>query len=268
MFSCEAPMSIRLALLVLVAVPLVAQSRFEGTWEMKMSTLQFSGPAEDYMIASGIYHCLSCTPKVDVKADGSDQKVEGHEIYYDTISVHILDSRSVDFTFKKDGKPVARSKETVAENGKTMLEEFQNLGARETVTGKAHFIRIGDSPAGTHALSGKWQMRSIRNATQAGTLTTYTSISNGFRISDGNESFEARFDGKDYPLGRDWLTTVSIKLIDQDTLEETDKHQGQILTVSRMTLSKDGKTMLVESTDQQRGTTMTYVAEKHSKAAK
>lgn len=261
-------MSIRLAVLVLSAVPLIAQTRFEGTWEMKMSSLQFSGPAEEYMIASSIYQCLSCAPRVEVKADGSDQKVEGHEIYYDTISVRILDSRSVDFTFKKDGKPVARSKETVAENGKTMLEEFQNLGGRETVTGKARFIRVGDSPAGAHALSGKWQMRSIRNATQGGTLTTYTSISNGFRISDGKESFEAKFEAKDYPLGRDWLTTVSLKLIDKDTLEETDKHQGEILTVSRMTISKDGKTMRVESTDLQRGTTMTYIAEKRSKAAK
>lgn len=34
------------------------------------------------------------------------------------------------------------------------------------------------------------------------------------------------------------------------------------MTVSRMTLSKDGKTMGVESIDKQRGTTMTYTAEK------
>jgi hypothetical protein len=33
----------------------VAQSRFAGTWEMKMDTLQFSSPPEDYLFADGMY---------------------------------------------------------------------------------------------------------------------------------------------------------------------------------------------------------------------
>src|SRR5436305_5580828 len=229
---------------------------------MRMDTLRFSGTPEDYLITNGMYRCLSCSPPVDVKADGTDQAVAGHEIYYDTIAIRILDGRSVEFTFKKQGRPVALSKETVSPDGKTMLEEFQNLGGKESVSGRAGFMRVGQKPTGSHALSGKWQMRSIRNDTQAGTLTTYRSVPNGLRISDGRESFEAKFDGKDYPLGRDWLTTVSLALVDENTLEETDKHQGEIMTVSRMTVSKDGKTMRVESMDKQRGTTMTYTAEK------
>jgi hypothetical protein len=263
-------MPIRLAAcLFLAAAPLWAQTRFDGTWEMKMDTLQFSGAPEEYFIANSEYQCLSCVPKVDVKADGTDQSAAGHENYYDTIAVRVLDGRSVNFTFRKLGRPVALSKETVSPDGRTMLEEFQNLGGKESVAGKAGFIRVGEAPAGSHALSGKWQMRSIRNDTQAGTLTTYRSIPNGLRISDGSDSFEAKFDGKDYPVGRDWLTTVSLTLVNQNTLEETDKHQGEIMTVSRMTLSKDGKTMGVESMDKQRGTTMTYTAEKvPSKARK
>jgi hypothetical protein len=246
----------------LLACPLLAQTRFDGTWEMKMGTLQFSGAPEDYVIANGVYQCRSCVPPVDVRTDGKDHKVAGHEMYYDTIAVRVLDAHSVEFTFKKEGKPVARSKEIVSANGKTMLEVFQNLGGKEAVTGKAGFLRVGAASPGSHALSGKWQMRSIRNNTQAGTLTTYRSIPNGFSISDGAESFEAKFDGKDYPLGKDWLSTVSLQLIDENTLQETDKHQGEILTVSRMTISKDGKAMRVESMDKQRGTTMTYTAEK------
>lgn len=256
-------MPIRLAaVLFLAAAPMLAQTRFDGTWKMKMDTLRFSGPPEEYLIANAVYQCLSCVPKVDVKADGTDQSAAGHENYYDTIAIRILDDRSVNFTFKKLGRAVALSKETVSPDRRTMLEEFQNLGGKESVTGKAGFIRVGEAPAGSHTLSGKWQMRSIRNDTQAGTLTTYRSIPNGLRISDGSDSFEAKFDGKDYPLGRDWLTTVSLTLVDENTLEETDKHLGEIMTVSRMTLSKDGKTMGVESIDKQRGTTMTYTAEK------
>ena len=52
-----------------------AQSLFDGTWEMKMDTLQFSGSPEDYLFADGMYHCKSCIPKVDVKTDGLTTKL-------------------------------------------------------------------------------------------------------------------------------------------------------------------------------------------------
>jgi len=45
-------------------------------------------------------------------------------------------------------------------------------------------------------------------------------------------------------------------------MDETDKHDGKVMTVSHMSVSQDGKTMTVESSDKQRGTTMTYTAEK------
>lgn len=250
------------ALLFLVSPALFAQTRFDGTWRMKMSTLEFSGASEEYLIADGIYHCLSCTPKVDLKTDGTDYKVTGHEVYYGTIAVRVLDAHSLDFTFKKDGKLVATSKETVAADGKTMVEEFRNALQTDPVTGKAGFVRVSAGPAGAHALSGKWQMRTIKNDTEAGTLTTYRSIPNGLKIISGRESYEAKFDGKDYPVGKDLRSTVSLALIDKNTFEETDKRDGKILTVSRMTVSKDGTIMTIESTDKQRGGTMTYTAEK------
>lgn len=247
---------------LLAAAPLLAQTRFDGTWRMKMQTLAFSGTPEEYLIADGIYHCVSCTPKVEVKTDGADHKIGGHEAYYDTIAVRVLDARSLDFSFKKNGKFVAWSKETVASDGKTMLEEFRNTPETDAVTGKAGFIRVANGPAGSHALSGKWQMRTIHNDTEAGTLTTYRSIANGFRIISGRESYEAKFDGRDYPVGKDPHYSMSLKLIDENTFEETDKHDGKVLTVSRMTVSKDGTIMTVESVDKQRGTTMTFTAEK------
>jgi hypothetical protein len=253
----------RLAVLLLLATsPLLAQTRFDGTWMMKMDTLQFSGTPEEYLVDHGLYRCLSCIPPVDVKSDGSDQKVAGHDAYYDTMSARILDEKSVEFIFKKNGKVVARSSETVSVDGKTMLEEFTNTAEPDPVTGKAGFIRVGDAPAGAHALSGKWQMRTIKNATEAGTLTTYRSIPGGLNILNGRQSYDVKFDGKDYPIGGDRHATVSLKLIDDFTMEEVDKNDGKILTIIRMSLSQDGKTMKVESSDKLRGGTMTYTAEK------
>jgi hypothetical protein len=227
-----------------------------------MDTLQFSGTPEEYLIDHGIYQCLSCVPQVDVRADGSDHKIAGHEAYYDTIAARILDGKSVELAFKKNGKPSAVSTDTVSSDGQTMIEEFSNNMQGETVTGKAAFIRVGKGPSVSHPLSGQWQMLTIKNYTRAGTLTTYQTTTNGMKISDGSESYEAKFDGKDHPVNGDSHSTVLHELVDENTMEETEKRDGKIVSVTLMTLSKDGKSMKVEVADKQRGQTMTYTAEK------
>jgi hypothetical protein len=251
-----------LALLLFVPSFLFAQSRFDGTWEMKMDTLQFSGPPEDYLFADGMYHCKSCIPKVDVKTDGVDQKVVGFP-NYDTLAVRILDSNSVEFTMKKEGKLTFVCTETVSPDGQTMTEEFTNTMEAETVTGKAGFARVGKGPAGAHALSGKWRMDTVKNASRAGTLTTIQTTADGMRFSDGSQSYEAKFDGTDRPASGDSAqSTASLKRIGDYTIEETSKQDGKVVGVKRMTISKDGKSMTVEAADKKRGTTMTYTAEK------
>jgi len=248
--------------LFLVTSTLSAQARFDGTWEMKMDTLEFSGPPEVYLIEKGIYHCSSCVPPVNVITDATDQKVTGHEYFYDTVAVKIIDELTVRFTFKKQGKPAAVSTETVSRDGRGMIEEFSNITEGETVTGHAGFTRVKQGPAGSHPLSGEWRMDTVHNSSAAGTLTTFESIDGGLKISDGIQTYAAKFDGIDYPIGRSGHATIALKLIDDYTLEETDKRDGKLVTTARMTIAKDGKTMKVESTDKQRGTTMTYTAQR------
>ena len=57
---------------------------------------------------------------------------------------------------------------------------------------------------------------------------------------------------------------VSLKRIGNDTIEETDKRDGKVVGVSKMTVSADGKWITVEYTNKQRGTTTTYKMEKQS----
>jgi len=249
------------ALVLFAPSLLVAQSRFDGTWEMKMDTLRFSGNPEKYLLEKGIYHCVTCVPSVDVKADGTDQMVTGH--YFDTIAVRILDEKSVEFTQKKNGKATFAVIETVSPDGRMMTEKFTNTMGAETVSGTARFTRVSVGPNGSHALSGEWQMQTVKNATRAGTVTTYQSTAGALYISDGGQRYEVKFDGKDYPAGWDPAhATTSLKVIDDYRIEETDKQDGKVVVVTMMTVSKDGKSMKVESNDKLRGSTMTYTAEK------
>ena len=252
----------RLLLLLLLAPSLLfAQSRFDGTWRMKMETLRFSGTPEEYLLDKGIYHCLTCSPRVDVQADGSEQQVTGH--YFDRISVRVIDAKSVEFIQKKNGKATFAVVETVSADDKTMTEEFINTMGPEIVKGKAEFLRVRKGPTGAHPLSGAWQMQTVRNATRAGTLTTYRSTADGLEISDGGPGYEVKFDGKDYPTSWDPAhATTSLKAVDESTIEQTDKQDGKVAVVTTMTVSADGRSMKVESDDKLRGTSMTYTAEK------
>ena len=250
-----------LVVLVFASSLLFAQSRFDGTWEMKMDTLEFSGPPEEYVLNEGMYHCLSCVPRVDVKADGGEQKVTG-QLHFDTISVRVVDPNSVEFAFKKEGKLLFACTETVSPNGTTMTEEFTETPASQRVTGHALFKRVAAGPVGSHALSGSWEMRTVKNVSSTGPTTTYQTIKDGLKISTGSQHFEAKFDGKDYPVQGNPSQHVTLKRISEYEIEETDKQDGAVTRVALMTVSKDGKSMRVESTDKQRGGTMTYTAEK------
>ena len=73
---------------------------------------------------------------------------------------------------------------------------------------------------------------------------------------------KVRLDGKDYSEPGDVHSTRSMKLIDEYTLEETDKTDGKVSGVSRWVISKDGMLMQVEFSSTKRGQTMRYTAEK------
>jgi hypothetical protein len=69
----------------------------------------------------------------------------------------------------------------------------------------------------------------------------------GVRVgADGIRSeaqYTAHYDGKDYPLtGSAHADTVSLKRIDDRTVERTDKKAGKVVETSTTIFSKDGKT--------------------------
>ena len=252
-------------LAVLLFAPLLfAQTRFDGTWEMKMDTLEFSGPPEVYVLREGMFHCVSCTPKIDVRTDGDRHNVTGQP-HFDTASIRIVDANVVEFAYWKDGTATFACTETVSPDGKSMIEEFTETPDSERVTGHATFIRVANGPVNSHALSGSWEMRTVRNVSSTGPLTTYRITKDGMALSAGPEHFEAKFDGKEYPSHNDRQETnqtVSLKLVDENTIEETTKRDGKIVGGTLRRISSDGKSMRVSYTDKEKGKTMTFTAEK------
>jgi hypothetical protein len=57
--------------------------------------------------------------------------------------------------------------------------------------------------------------------------------------------YTARFDGNDYPISNSILSTVSLKRVDDRTVERTGKIQGQVVETETRTISDDDKVLTV-----------------------
>lgn len=247
--------------LLCAGVAASAQSPFDGTWKTNMAQTKFSPKPNVFYISQGWYHCISCNPAFDAKADGTDQAVTGQT--YDTISVKEVDPNSIAVTTKKGGKVVVEQTRAVSADGKTLTVAVNSHpeNSDQTVTATSTAKRVGVKPSGVHATSGQWQIVKVVESDN-GLTTTYKSTADGLTMSSPTgESYTAKFDGTDSSVnGAYGYDTVSLKKINDHTLEETEKRNGNVVEVNTITVS--GKTMKVSSENKLTGRTNTYTATK------
>lgn len=254
-------------LLFLLFTPLLmwGQTAFDGTWRLDLSKAQLPKKPDQYLLQNGTYTCESCVPTYTAKADGQDHKVTGQP-YFDTVSVRVVNDKTVEFTQKRNGKTVGTDKATVDSTGNHLTDEFtwQPEASSKQQSGKAVSTRVTKGPAGSHAISGSWRGEKIAEMSQEAMTWTYKTSADGMSMKAATgESYDAKFDGKDYPYkGDPGTTSVSLKKIDGNTVEETDKRDGKIISVNRLTVSPEAKTMKIDVDDKLHGTTSSFVATK------
>jgi hypothetical protein len=253
-------------LLALLFVPVVAmaQSPFDGTWKFDTSSAQWSTKPDVYLLQNGIYDCKTCVPPIHIKADGTDQKLTG-DPYADTRSVKAIDDHNVEMTSKKDGKVVGTEKCSVSSDGNTLTGNWTYSGnpSGGPQTGTYTEKRVAKAPAGANLISGSWRTEKAEVSAES---LTYTFKVNGNELTMTNatgQSYTAKLDGTEASVkGDPGLTSVSVKMLGKDTLEETYKRYGKVIVIYKSTVSADGKTLKVISDDKLQGTTTKGVSHK------
>ena len=242
----------------------MAQSVFDGTWKIDPSTFKFS-EKQEYLLKDGMYHCKSCVPPIDVKADGQDQKVSGHP-YYDTVSVKVVDDRTIEQLMKKNGKTVITERMAVSPDGDTLMDEVSDSSATnaDPVTGKVSETRVLKGPAGSHAVSGSWSIAKVESVSENAVTFTLKVVVDSLTMSNlTGQGYTAKLDGTEAPYkGDPGTTSVSVKEIDANTLQETDKRDGKVISVGRSTVSADGKSMKIVVDDKLHETRSEFTATK------
>ena len=241
-------------MLIALAAPTVAmaQSAINGTWKLDVRALPFPTRTNVWILQGGRYQCKSCTPPIDVKADGSDQPTPGQG--YDTISVRILNDHAIRMIEKKNGQIDSDEKLTISPDGNTCTDEFASW--------RATMIRVTKGPAGSHALSGSWRHVKMQSVSDAGLLISYKLEGDTLTMSRPTGlRYRAKLDGTIVPYkGDPEKHGVSVRQVDANTFEETDELNGKPISVMRMTVAADGKTMTIVERDIEAGTRSQFTA--------
>ena len=224
----------------------MAQSAFDGTWKIDMNKVGFPKKPDEYLLQNGMYECKTCAPPYKIKADGSDQPVTGHP-YFDSVAIKVVNDHEIEETDKKTGKVVATSTSTVSADDKTMTFTFSdssNTNGGPPVTGKGEATRVAKGPAGANAISGSWRTTKVENLSENATVWTYKVSGDDITMTNPTgQSYTAKLNGGDAPMkGDPGVSSVSVKMIGKDTLEETDMRDGKVISVFKMTVASDGKT--------------------------
>jgi hypothetical protein len=253
-------MKILLVLLLSSPVPLPAQSPFDGTWIIDSNTMQLPQKPAMYLLAKGKFRWSG----MEIKSDGNDQKVP-ETGYWDTISVRVVDDHTVEIISKKAGKTMFTEVDTVSPDGGTLVQVVKDTTEAQAVTIETLSKRVEQAPAGSHALSGSWQAYKVSRS-KTGSTITYRCTAGGFSAETPfGEKFDARFDGKDYLVEDDPAhSTVSVKLLSPNTVEQTGKRDGKVVGVLRLTVAPGGETIHATFENKEANTTTSYEMRKQS----
>ena len=251
-------MRIVITALLLAPAAALASSAFDGTWKVRPDSVNTTGKPDVMAIADGMYTCSSCVPEVKVKADGADQKVTGHA-YYDTVAVTVLSPTSVEIVRKKAGKQSSDLTYSVSADGKTLTGKLIDYSGAKPANQTFTSTRVAAGPAGAHAVSGSWQAGPLTAADEASTTVHLGMTADGFSLKWNGQSYDAKFDGKEYPMvGDPGHTHVTLRKIDDNNVEETDYRMGKKTDEIHYAAAPDGKTVAVSDKDLQLGQTTTF----------
>jgi hypothetical protein len=218
---------------------------FDGTWQADMSTARLlaAGPPQVIRLQDGQYACRSCTPPLTVRADGTDRPVAGG-VNDDTVSIAVLDERTVIETRKRGGKTVAVRKFSVSEDGGSAISDVTDYAASGGETSnRQSWTRRSASPPGSHAVSGSWAGGQPLLRDNLLTVTLRLSDNALAMRAPNGASYAAPLNGEEAPyVGDPGVDTVSVRKIGAREIEETDKKAGKAVRTWRWSFEATGRT--------------------------
>ncbi|WP_051504442.1 hypothetical protein [Sphingomonas jaspsi] len=238
-----------------------AATSIDGTWKADLASVKFENKPEEWSIKDGLYNCPTClpTPYKDFKADGAFHPVADRPTF-DNLSITVADDKTVKMVRQKAGKEVGHNEMSVSADGKTLTNNWtalNNANGKET-SGSAMFSRVGDAPAGAHAVSGQWAVNQAANISPEALTATYKLEGDVLNATFGTgESYSAKLDGSDTPVKGDAAGGTVAVVREGAGYKLTGKVGGKTTDLVTFTPASDG-TMDVTSIDPRDNSKVSY----------
>jgi len=235
-----------------------------GTWKTDLASLKFDQKPEDYLLKDGTYTCSTCIPPLTATADGQFHPVADRP-YYDSLSIKVVDDRTVEMHRKKGDREVSSNIIQVAPDGQSATVKFHDATTPNVpaIDGSSKLNRAGPAPAGAHAMSGKWTPDRISDYSADALNITYQIAGNTVKQSSQGQSYTAEIGGPAVAIQGDiGGTMVAVAREGANGLKETYTREGKEVAVVTVVPNADGKSFSFSNTDPRDGSKVTFTSNK------
>lgn len=234
---------ILVALLLTGTAPAYAVSPFDGVWIWDAAATQLPSEPDVYRLKNDRFMCQSCPTPYEVPADGQAHPVTSQPTF-DTVAVVVENAETVRLSFGKAGRRTAQTLFTINRHDGGLLTESTDFSAEMPLVTRIVSERAGNWEKDDHALSGAWRRIKIESASDSATTVRLKMTERGIAFSDPTGfAYRARFDGKDYPVqGIGPGRMVSVRRLNSNSFEETQKQDGKVISVILLTVAPNGRT--------------------------
>jgi len=239
-------------------------SALNGVWEADLATVKYEGKPDEFLLQGGTYKCNTCIPPLTVAADGQFHAVADRP-YYDSMSVKVVDDRTVEFHRRKGDRDVGHNTYQVSADGKSLTNKFHDATTPGSeYDGATTLRRAGAAPAGAHAISGQWALDKVGEYTPEALRTSYQVDGNKVTSTVQGQTYAAEIDGPAVAVQNDpGKTTVAVTR-EGNGLKETYTRDGKQVGISTIVPSADGKSVSITSSDPRDGSKVSWTANKRS----
>lgn len=159
---------------------------------------------------------------------------------FNQITLHRVDKREADVTEKKDGAAVAKVREQLSTDGNELTSTTTARGKPAQIT---VWKRSGGAKLASDRFAGDWVEDLTQTRLRQGLAIRISASGSGAIHFEGDFSYTARFDGKQYDLVNSRNDTVMLQLADSHTIDATYWRGNQIAQKDQWRVSSDGRQM-------------------------
>lgn len=235
-----------------------------GTWKADLASLKFEGKPDEFRIQDGSYNCSTCIPPLTVAADGAFHPVADRP-YFDSMSVKVVDPRTVEVVRRKADKMVSSATLSVSEDGNVLTTKFVDATTPNSppVEGSSTAKRAGPAPAGAHAISGQWTPDRIAEYSEDALNIRYAFDGDTVTSTSQGQTWVAKIGGPAVPIDGDTGgTTVAVAREGASGLRETYTRGGKQVGIVTVVPNADGKSFTFTNTDPRDGSKSSWTGTK------